>query len=763
MAIRDEVDLLNFELPRRMVVFTSRTTMPDGTTLGVTGDPNDALTHAQANNTNSGEYLLNNCPPMTIFLDTVGDDVWRKTMVNTWSLLEETFNGDSLLDHIWYDDVLDRIVSDRPIQTTLSSFYLGGQHKISSGGENVFFTNLRSGVNWFPVWQGLKDQRDLINQGPEGVYKATTRTYSEDMVSLSFIGEHPDLLPFTGDIQGSFTFNLSLFGIEFRSMLEIEEGDKVKISAYMDGGEEITYQQTITPEEAQPSGNLFELMFEHPFEFHAGTWVATKVFIVKETPSGTLEIPMIFTTDLNGFAYAAFRFRSFSDKLVTTEEDLVSINLEIGKGYKLLKSTTVLTNNVLLGFDLNPNTATEGNTDGEDLIYHASLGTGFIQQDGTSWQKVEDTSGGSWTNNGVVIDEDGNPTTSPVVAEAVAKSVGASEYVLAEAGSFKTLHTSDLLVLTDHDGKALLWHDWSSETGQGDWAFANQIGLYTLHKPDYQVLTDDGGEIIIWANSPSIIFESEDESLRFPTYVNHITGKRALSVMGLLTTVPSDVLITIRDNSDKVVGDTLVKYVDSDSDSDGVSGPIRVTLEGVSEIITPYTTEIPSNNFKIKIEVTDITTMLVTSEEFLVYKPAYPYTGFTAIDSDLITDVKRNHAHGKMTPPYELHWSEDFQDSWYEILPMEIHIAEPASNAVSIHEFSLTLFAGEFTGWMGDRYPSQIDNRVIRIKLIDPWSDAEGSLVDEIEIQEIPKSFLYQFDFKRANGRWYHNITKLVG
>ena len=39
--------------------------------------------------------------------------------------------------------------SDRAIEKTLMSFFLGDIHKISSGGENIFLTNLVSEVCYY--------------------------------------------------------------------------------------------------------------------------------------------------------------------------------------------------------------------------------------------------------------------------------------------------------------------------------------------------------------------------------------------------------------------------------------------------------------------------------------------------------------------------------------------------------------------------------------------------------------------------------------
>ncbi|MCP4392882.1 MAG: hypothetical protein GY804_01215, partial [Alphaproteobacteria bacterium] len=60
------------------------------------------------------------------------------------------------LAHIEYDSSEDKIAADVPLMTTLNSFYLGEQHKISSGGENIFFTNLTSDLVFTPVWAGIK-------------------------------------------------------------------------------------------------------------------------------------------------------------------------------------------------------------------------------------------------------------------------------------------------------------------------------------------------------------------------------------------------------------------------------------------------------------------------------------------------------------------------------------------------------------------------------------------------------------------------------
>ncbi len=60
------------------------------------------------------------------------------------------------LDHFVFNPETNKLEADRAIETTLNSFFLGDIHKISSGGENIFFTNLDSDVDYFPMWAELK-------------------------------------------------------------------------------------------------------------------------------------------------------------------------------------------------------------------------------------------------------------------------------------------------------------------------------------------------------------------------------------------------------------------------------------------------------------------------------------------------------------------------------------------------------------------------------------------------------------------------------
>ena len=127
-----------------------------------------------------------------------------------------------LFEHLRYDPVQDQIIADRAIETTLNSLFLGEQHKMSSGSENIFFTNLTSDINFFPMWGGLKDQSITANQGAEGFIPPSGRVYS-DMFSLPLGGaaDPTTSIGYSGD--NYFGVNITGLGITTIAAEEVDE------------------------------------------------------------------------------------------------------------------------------------------------------------------------------------------------------------------------------------------------------------------------------------------------------------------------------------------------------------------------------------------------------------------------------------------------------------------------------------------------------------------------------------------------------------
>jgi len=81
------------------------------------------------------------------------------------------------LKYFVYNPVTDKLEAAKALVTTLSSLFLGEQHAMQSGGENVFFTNQVSKTTYYPMWGGLKDMNILENRSQDGIIKPSGRNY----------------------------------------------------------------------------------------------------------------------------------------------------------------------------------------------------------------------------------------------------------------------------------------------------------------------------------------------------------------------------------------------------------------------------------------------------------------------------------------------------------------------------------------------------------------------------------------------------------
>jgi len=75
-----QLENLGFELERRVALFKSTTTMPDGTQLGYNGDPNMV-----SQTGTPGEYLIYVSPTGTRYQQNDGTQWYKKTAPNTWA------------------------------------------------------------------------------------------------------------------------------------------------------------------------------------------------------------------------------------------------------------------------------------------------------------------------------------------------------------------------------------------------------------------------------------------------------------------------------------------------------------------------------------------------------------------------------------------------------------------------------------------------------------------------------------------------------
>ena len=196
------------------------------------------------------------------------------------------------LSHFQYDPSQDQLIGDRAIETTLNSLFLGEQHKMSSGAENIFFTNLGNNTNFFPMWGGLKDQSITANQGSSGFIPPSGRVYT-DMFSLP-LGGNPDPLTSIG-YTGPNYFAVSIAGLGITTTLaeEVEVGVSLEYRLSVNGVQ--VYKQILPTTTKRYPNDLIEWFFDHPVEIHAGTTIFAEIRKVDRstnTDYGVLQVRM---------------------------------------------------------------------------------------------------------------------------------------------------------------------------------------------------------------------------------------------------------------------------------------------------------------------------------------------------------------------------------------------------------------------------------------------------------------------------------------
>ena len=254
-------------------------------------------------------------------IDVSGNTVTVTSRVNGQIAVKTFTQG---LPQLSYNETTDRVVSSKALETTLNSFYLRDQHKVSSGAENVFFTNRGSDIDFFPCWQGLRDQSLVANQDISGVLKPTGRYYSDNMFGLAQLGNPLTDSPIAFDDITTYAISLSAYGFEFVTC------ENINTTIYLDytvtlGDREIYTQEfrDIT----YSKGDVVKVWFTHPLEGHSGQTaraVITKKSVADDTDLGILQVERAENLNPSGLVkpYVKIYLRTFEDKEIALKEDI---------------------------------------------------------------------------------------------------------------------------------------------------------------------------------------------------------------------------------------------------------------------------------------------------------------------------------------------------------------------------------------------------------------------------------------------------------
>ena len=333
--------------------------------------------------TNAGTYyVLRQQAKERLVNPAAGEFIWARAIGRSIELVVEKTDSSlgadgvdtfsALSPYLMLNDDGTKINSTLPISTTLNSFYLGAQHKMSSGAENIFFTNLESDVDWFPMWGGIKDQSIIENQDSSGTILPSGRVYG-DFINADFYGPVGNTaIDYNSQIRG-LGVNLSVFGIEFAPELIPIIGDYYHYKVYsVSNGVQgfVSYEQrvVVTQEHLDRylTDGVFLFWFNHPSEIAAGSDVNIKMFTSKtKMLNGGTELLRVFNNTLVPSApYIKAKYRVFEDKNLAFEVDISTDELQAEIDLNTSERHTHVNKIVLdnFGEDVNQNPTYNGNT-----------------------------------------------------------------------------------------------------------------------------------------------------------------------------------------------------------------------------------------------------------------------------------------------------------------------------------------------------------------------------------------------------------------
>lgn len=220
----------------------------------------------------------------------------------------------STLKYFKYNTDTNELEANRTLSTEPATVKIGN-HAFSSGGENVFFTNLTSNIDWATAWAGLKDQSILANKDHTGIIPPSFRHYGDSILDFE-----PDGLPHASiivdyDVDSVVNGNSSIFGQETILGEDLATDDwllyEVRVGTSADP---VIYQQRITGN-SLTTGSVFMWDFDHPVEGREGTPIHSSIKIAKGSQDAEYNFLKVRASiNDNAKRYVKVFLRTFADE-----------------------------------------------------------------------------------------------------------------------------------------------------------------------------------------------------------------------------------------------------------------------------------------------------------------------------------------------------------------------------------------------------------------------------------------------------------------
>jgi len=195
-------------------------------------------------------------------------------------------------EYFEYNPVTDRLEANKNIEVKKHGFFIGGKYKMASGNSNLYYEDLGTKGNQYPVMGEVFDQSLAENQvAGAGTSTPKMRVFGDfGQAPLGGSPVNDTSIPYDGD--NFFPFNISGVGITTRSAEVVSADQQLKYEIVING---ISVYIQYLNNGAIAVNEDITWYFDHPLDIEAGTTLRATVYKVstvnnQEVNDGILQV-----------------------------------------------------------------------------------------------------------------------------------------------------------------------------------------------------------------------------------------------------------------------------------------------------------------------------------------------------------------------------------------------------------------------------------------------------------------------------------------
>ena len=195
-------------------------------------------------------------------------------------------------EYFEYNPITDRLEANKNIEVKKHGFFIGGKYKMASGNSNLYYEDLASGGNSYPVMGEVLNQSVAANQvAGAGATTPKMRVFGDyQVIPLGGTPVNDTAIDYDGN--NFFPMNISGVGITVRMGEAVSVDQQLKYEVIVGG---ISVYIQYLPHEALAVNEDLTWYFDHPLDIEAGTTLRATIYKVstvnnQEVNDGILQV-----------------------------------------------------------------------------------------------------------------------------------------------------------------------------------------------------------------------------------------------------------------------------------------------------------------------------------------------------------------------------------------------------------------------------------------------------------------------------------------